>query len=749
MSMSVSARTPPARWRLAFVQFVLVMTAMSAMTGVFAGVGWWFLAAFVAALVLFGAATLRALRLPPIGALGGALALLVVALTGVFGGGLGFAVLIPTPASVGRLLELAGRVAPAISEESIPAHEVPELLFALAAGTGVIALAVDLFTIVLGMPALAGIPILLALCVPVGFLTTGANPLWLIACTAAYLWLLAADRVPRMRRPRAARAGVTGAAVVAALALVVGVTAPGFTAVGAVPLTSRGSVLGSGVNPLIDLGQDLRRPLPVPVLSYVTSASDQLYLTLTTLDRFTGATWTHTTPQMSSLSRNDEIGAVPGLSGAVTTSTVNTTVSVDSLRSPWLPVPYPARAVSGLTGSWSYSQSDLTISSRDSSAANQNYSVTSLRVHPTPQQLQDAGGYLPPSVRGDLDLPSKIPATITRAAQKATDGATTNYEKAVALQNYFRDAGFQYSVQTPLRQGYDGDGLAVISTFLQKKSGYCVHFASAMAIMARILGIPARVAIGYLPGANAGSVGQAGYRYTVTTNELHSWPELYFPGAGWLAFEPTVGRGILPAYTVPTASDDSPVTESTPSSEATAAASPSSAANAADASSHTAAQTARADAAGWVVFALILGLALVAPAASRRMIAARGARRVQRGVNPAGAAWAEVLRTARDLRLGLSPGATARSLAATLEGSLAEPEQRAALLRLRDAVERERYARAAGSTAQEREAIAHDRDEVTRGLRGQVSQGQRVLAAALPASLLPLIPSRPAQGRFA
>ena len=77
-------------------------------------------------------------------------------------------------------------------------------------------------------------------------------------------------------------------------------------------------------------------------------------------------------------------------------------------------------------------------------------------------------------------------------------------DKAVALQDYFRDNSFVYSTQTPLKQGYDGDGSRVIARFLEVKSGYCVHFASAMALMARTLGIPSRVAEGYLPGATSG-----------------------------------------------------------------------------------------------------------------------------------------------------------------------------------------------------------------------------------------------------
>ena len=75
----------------------------------------------------------------------------------------------------------------------------------------------------------------------------------------------------------------------------------------------------------------------------------------------------------------------------------------------------------------------------------------------------------------------------------------------MAIQSYLRSAEFTYSLQSPVQGGYDGNGLSVLADFLTQKSGYCIHFASAMAVMARLEGIPSRIAVGYAPGRSTGA----------------------------------------------------------------------------------------------------------------------------------------------------------------------------------------------------------------------------------------------------
>ena len=110
---------------------------------------------------------------------------------------------------------------------------------------------------------------------------------------------------------------------------------------------------------------------------------------------------------------------------------------------------------------------------------------------------------------------------------------------------------FTYSLQSPVQGGYDGNGLSVLADFLEQKSGYCIHYASAMAVMARLEGIPSRIAVGYAPGRLTGATvtvaGQGALsEYEVDARDAHAWPELYFQGLGWVPFEPTPSRGVVP-----------------------------------------------------------------------------------------------------------------------------------------------------------------------------------------------------------
>ena len=123
----------------------------------------------------------------------------------------------------------------------------------------------------------------------------------------------------------------------------------------------------------------------------------------------------------------------------------------------------------------------------------------------------------------------------------------------MAIQKYLRSGEFTYSLQAPVQGGYDGNGLSVLADFLAVKSGYCIHFASAMAVMARAEGIPSRIAVGYAPGRLTGDtvavVGQGSLpEYEVDARDAHAWPELYFQGLGWVPFEPTPSRGVVPDY---------------------------------------------------------------------------------------------------------------------------------------------------------------------------------------------------------
>jgi hypothetical protein len=155
-------------------------------------------------------------------------------------------------------------------------------------------------------------------------------------------------------------------------------------------------------------------------------------------------------------------------------------------------------------------------------------------------------------VRASSTVDASIAAEIGPLTDAVTKDAESPYAAAAAIQKWLRsDGGFTYSLQLPTSV-LDDNGQQIgdpILRFLKSKTGYCVQFASTMVMMARAKGIPARMALGFLPGSQDDGL------FTVRSSDAHAWPELYFAGAGWLRFEPTpaVRTGAAPTYTIPAA----------------------------------------------------------------------------------------------------------------------------------------------------------------------------------------------------
>lgn len=161
------------------------------------------------------------------------------------------------------------------------------------------------------------------------------------------------------------------------------------------------------------------------------------------------------------------------------------------------------------------------------------YQVVSMVPTATQGVLRAAGTDYPPDVaRLYLALPD-MPARVGELAQAVAAGATTPYDQALALEAYLRQFPYDLAVVPPPAER------DVVDYFLfDARTGYCDYYASAMVVMARSLGIPARLAVGYATG----DYDPAGRAFVVREENAHSWPELYFPGAGWVRFEPTAAQ---------------------------------------------------------------------------------------------------------------------------------------------------------------------------------------------------------------
>jgi transglutaminase-like putative cysteine protease len=128
-----------------------------------------------------------------------------------------------------------------------------------------------------------------------------------------------------------------------------------------------------------------------------------------------------------------------------------------------------------------------------------------------------------------LQLPT-LDQRIPELARKITASATTPYDKSVALETYLR-RNFRYTLNLTGTPGHDPLG----HFLFEMRAGHCEYFASAMTVMLRTLGIPSREVNGFLPGEYNDLAGD----YIVRESDAHSWVEAYFPGSGWITFDPT------------------------------------------------------------------------------------------------------------------------------------------------------------------------------------------------------------------
>lgn len=295
-------------------------------------------------------------------------------------------------------------------------------------------------------------------------------------------------------------------------------------------------------NPMTDLRRDLLSREDRPLLQVTTNDPNPRYLRVGVLTWFTGEAWQ---PGNRDLDEGIEArGSVPdpsGVSPAVKRTPYDYTVNVtNDFESEWLPIKVPLTRVQA-GDNWRYDPStqDLVSADEDASTAGLDYSFGYDQLEYDQESLIGS----PAAVSGDLkryvELPG-LPPSVVQAAHTRTDGYQTKYEKAVALQDWFR-SDFDYSLQT---RPETGD--AALTSFLEDKSGYCEQFAGTMALMARELDIPSRVALGFLSPDRVG-----GDRYEYSTNDLHAWVELYFPGSGWVLFDPTPSDRVAetPSYT--------------------------------------------------------------------------------------------------------------------------------------------------------------------------------------------------------
>ena len=639
-------------------------------------------------------------------------------------------------------------------EYAAPAPASVGLLLMVVFFIAAMAAVADFLAVGLGRVPLAGLPLLALYTVPVAAVVDGVPFYGFIPGAVAYLALLMTDERERLthwgrqvtRTAAASPGGMDTSGLTAAgrrisllalgAAVVLPIVVPGFSSTLFGHPVGKGSGGGGELtfnDPMVSLASGLRRPDPVDLLS-VTGDTQPQYLRLTALDIPEENAWTSRSVDLDkTLPLRHMLPRPTGMAPDVPTQQHSMTVALEDefpSDSVWLPVPYLLRYVD-VSDSWSYVSADQTViaDSKVAAASLPPYDVSYSTMDLPELRLKAAGAPPADIVQRYGTVPAGIPAVVVETAQSVTAGATDDYERANLLQSFFRDRG-EFSYDLDIGYGYGYEAMAL---FLEERRGFCQQFAATMAMMARTLGIPSRVVVGFLEPER-----RSGGKYVFTSDNLHSWPELYFEGVGWVRFEPTQGVGApfpqwaertsaptpsLPTENIPTGPLEA--TEPTPSIDPTPAASAPNDGGRGSGGGVTLS-------AGWLV--PIGALAILFLPAALRTAVRRG--RMTRPLDEAAAAesaWLELRDFIRDLRLpwtgSMTPRARVRSVAPLLRD---DDEALGALRRLALSVERARYARSLPVDAEP----AADAKTVMAALSRGSQRGERVRALLLPASLL-------------
>lgn len=648
--------------------------------------------------------------------------------------------IIPTPDTVRAVPGLLGAAAQEITVGAAPLEPSLALSVLIVGATGLLTIIVDHVVLTARMPLLAAIGLIAVSLIPSIAVPGEVDVVAFVLLAAAILFLMRTETRSRdepRERDATRSAGVPATAIgIGAVAVVIALVAAPLLPEPLVRAGAGSVGPGPGIDATLQLGDDLRRPREVEVLQVRGNTPNAPYLRATTLSQFVGAVWQPDQVRSVPLDSDPGFGDV-GVDPDIAVSEYVTRVQVTNLSSPWLPVSYPAVGVTGLNGSWAAVPYNRTVMSEGASTQGQQYEVTTQVPRPTLEQIRahPAGGE--DQRDGTTELPEGIDPSIAELAAQVTSGTQNDYDALVALQSWFRSSEFRYSLDAPVEDGFDGSGIDAVATFLTKREGYCVHFASAFAIMARTLGMPSRIVVGYLPGTATGDVIERQAVFSVASGQLHAWPEVYFEGIGWIAFEPTNGLGVptgfSPAATSPNAVEDAAPVAPQPNASASTAPELQGDDTAAPQDGSSAGSTAiSANPVPAVSIVLGILLALLVPALLGELRRRRLLSAARDG--DAAAAWVGVQDLAIDLGIDVPASETPRSLGTRLIDHHGAPHDE--MLLLVGAIERASYAAGGAHSFWQGEAMADAAAAVRSSMLTAVDRPRRILALFVPRSLI-------------
>jgi transglutaminase-like putative cysteine protease len=581
---------------------------------------------------------------------------------------------IPTGESFGMVIDRLSEGMNDLYGTAPPAASTPGFTAMLTIAFTLITILIDGLVSDLRAPKVGGVLLLVLWMIPVYFAPQEVRWWHIVAILAAFLLLMLSPYLPATRW----RGGLT-AILAGGLALAIGIGLP--LLLPPVPtLPDRASNKQGDLtvtNPFLNLRQNLGDRDDSRLFSYETTGSDSEPIRLTSIDDFDGENWAP-----SSFSLDPFAIAVDGMpwpeglprDGGYEDETIDVSID-DGYDQQYLPSPYAPQQPDGLDRRWIFDEKTLTVVGNGEKTGGLQYSMNYVSPEPSAEDLKNATPANESDFDTELAVPDSLPSSVEETADAITADADNQWEAAVLLQAYFRGDDFEYSLDAPEKASGDA-----ISDFLSDKKGYCVQFSSAMTIMARTMGIPARIGVGFAGGEEDDG------GYDVSMQDSHAWPELYFEGAGWVRFEPTPGgpAGDPPEWTLASGEQEDDSNEESESASPSEEESEEATQTAGEGSeepteeeetSTEAAEPAGATAstyvwAGVIVFALLLLAAI--PAIWRSILRSRRTK----DPNDLEAVWTEVRALATDYGQSLDPSGTLRFNELILSGiapTTAEP----------------------------------------------------------------------------
>jgi transglutaminase-like putative cysteine protease len=662
-------------------------------------------------------------------------------------------VLIPNAAVLRHLQHLLSQGVQTADLYAAPAPNVPGLELMFIAAIAGVAIAVDVVAASWRRVPWAGLPLLTIYTIPVATIATGIAWPYFVIGTLGYTSLVMADERERVLRwgrvvPRSLRVTIHETSVdtsaltwlgrrISVVAMVIAIAAPWLVPNLSLSVFDRfGNGTGSGTvgtsgsltfaDPMVGLAHNLQHPGHATLLT-VRSTMPPRYIRMAVVDQASADGWRTTDPHnvSTTIVTGGDMPPLTGLDADVRQRPFTDRLTMaPTLDTQWLPVPYNVRRIT-VNGEWRYDAARQVVMSFTGHGDVGSYTAEASTVEPTEAKLRNAA---PPPTNIAAAFgrpPSDLPPTVRDLAQTLTRGRRTEFDQALAIQDYLRGAK-QFTYDTRVS---GGDGYQALVNFLRDGHGYCQQFSAAMAYLARAAGLPARIAIGFL-----NPEGIDGHTYVFTARNLHAWPEIYFSGTGWVRFEPTPSIAGPPRYaggppvsTRPTSSG-----RATISGHHTNSVAPKNLGGVSTSPTSSGGQVRLPS--RWWLLAVAAALAALGPALARTGLRRTRLARAEGGITEAESAWTELRDRLYDLRLPWPAYLTPRGQRANLSPLLGGDDTGlAALDRLTMSVERARFA---PSPLPDTHPI-DDMRTVASTITQRQTRFQRLRALLLPTSLVP------------